>query len=31
VEVRRDPTYNGKINTTFREHPQNLEKIIFHS
>ena len=30
MEVRRDPSYNGKINTTFRKHPQNLEKIIFH-
>lgn len=30
VEVRRNPTYNGKINTTFRENPQNLEKIIVH-
>lgn len=30
VEVRRNPPYNGKINTTFRENPQNPEKIIVH-
>lgn len=30
VEVCRNPSYNGKMNTTLRERPQNLEKIIFH-